>query len=279
MLKQIFATKIDMTQAWTKEGRRLPITRVKIEPNQIVNAQKVAVKSVNEAGHPAKAECQIFEIGYGAKKAKQMTKPLRGKLVQAGFENGVKQIRGVREYDLESTIKVGDVLNITDIFSVGDVVEVQGTSKGKGFQGVMKRWNFHGGPKTHGQSDRARAPGSIGQRTQPGRVHKGHHMAGQMGDETVTVSGLTIVYIDQMTNEVWLSGPIPGANRGIVRLNKTAEHKEIELDIQASRITLPIAKETETDSEVEVTQASSASTPETEVSTSTETQAEETKEA
>ena len=139
-------------------------------------------------------------------------------------------------------------------------MEVQGTSKGKGYAGVMKRWNFRGGPATHGQSDRARAPGSIGQRTQPGRVHKGHHMAGHMGDETVTVSGLTIVHIDETNNELWLSGPIPGANNGIIRLSKTGETNKIALDNEASGIVLPVVAE----EVVEVTEEKAAETAETE---------------
>lgn len=270
MLNQIFATKLSMTQAWTNEGRRLPITRCKVEPNQVVSSREVMVKAVDEAGQPTKVATQILEIGYGAKKIKRMTKPQRAKLEKAGISVGVKQVRGIRDLGNESGVVAGAILKLEDIFSVGDVVEVQGTSKGKGFAGVMKRWNFSGGPATHGQSDRARAPGSIGQRTQPGRVHKGHHMAGHMGAETVTVSGLTVVHIDTVAGEIWLSGPIPGANNGIVRLSKTGETNKIELDIKASGIKLAEVKEETTEemaeekAEVESSEAETVEKTETE---------------
>ena len=265
MLKQIFATKIAMTQAWTKEGLRLPVTRCLVEPNQVLTSREIQVKAIDDQGQPTKVTCQMLEIGYGAKKAGQMSKPLHTKVTKAGFDakTGVKQIRGLRDMGNETNLTPGSTMNLADLFQVGDVVEVQGTSKGKGFAGGMKRHGFHGGPATHGQSDRARAIGSIGQRTQPGRVYKGHRMAGHMGAETVTVTGLTIVHIDTTTNEIWLSGPIPGANRDIVRLNKTGTTKKIALDNQASGLVEEVAK-------VEVEEA--AATPvETEVTQATET--------
>ena len=236
MLTQIFATKMAMAQVWTKDGKRLPVTKCKIEPNQVIATRAIKVQAINPAGQRELVPCQIAEIGFGNKKITRMTKPLRDQLTQAGFTTGVKQIRGLRELGETASVTAGSTLNSAEILQVGDVVAVQGVSKGKGYQGVMKRWGFHGGPATHGQSDRKRAPGSIGQRTQPGRVHKGHHMAGHMGDAVVTVGGLTVLHLDPATQEVWLSGPIPGANRGIVRLSKTGTTKKVELDLKASGI-------------------------------------------
>lgn len=235
MLNQIFVTKLAMDQAWTKEGRRLPITRCKMNDNKIIGVREVTVNQLEVgAGRPTPTLCRIIEVAYGDKKLKQMTKPLRAKMESAGFKTGAKQIRGLRESGETSEIKAGETLKIEQVMAVGDVVEVQGTSKGKGFAGVVKRHGFAGGPKTHGQSDRHRAPGGIGQRTRPGRVFKGLRMAGHMGDETVTVAGLTIVYIDPSKNELWLSGPVPGANQGILRLTKTGKTKQVVLDRKAS---------------------------------------------
>lgn len=292
MLNQIFVTKLAMDQAWTKEGRRLPITRCKMNDNKVVGVREVTVKQITPgADRPTPTACRIIEVAYGDKKLKQMTKPLRSKMESAGFQIGAKQFRGLRESGEASEIKAGDTLNIDQVMAVGDVVEVQGTSKGKGFAGVVKRHGFAGGPKTHGQSDRHRAPGSIGQRTRPGRVFKGLRMAGHMGDEIVTVSGLTIVYIDKDKNELWLSGPVPGANQGTLRLTKTGKKKEVVLDRKASGLgeekpVVEASKETaEAETIAEVTEATTTTTTtttdeasETAAETKTEEQKEETKE-
>src|SRR5258706_4146447 len=102
----------------------------------------------------------------------------------------------------EPKYKVGDIIKVSDLFVSGDTIAVTGTSKGKGFAGGVKRWHFAGGPKTHGQSDRQRAPGSIGQGTTPGRVYKGKHMAGRMGSDTVTVKNIKVVSVNNDRNEI-----------------------------------------------------------------------------
>jgi ribosomal protein L3 len=174
--------------------------------------------------------------------------------VEGGFSFGFRQLREIRP-GAEAALKVGDTINMNDVLHVGDIVNVQGVTKGKGFAGVMKRHGFHGGPRTHGQSDRMRAPGSIGNRTTPGRVFKGKRMAGHMGQEATTVKNLQVVFIDPTTNEVWVSGPVPGAMSSIVRL-KVAGNQEFEglLNVKAAEVTetveAPVQEPT-----VEVTEA------------------------
>ena len=132
-------------------------------------------------------------------------------------------------------MKVGDTILASDIFKPGDVVSVTGVSKGKGFAGVVKKHGFHGGPRTHGQSDRERSPGSIGQTTTPGRVYKGKRMAGRMGSETVTIKNLHVISINKETNEMEISGQLPGNAGGLITINKikSGSLKELEHEVVA----------------------------------------------
>ena len=132
--------------------------------------------------------------------------------------------------EVDENFKRGQTIKIDQVLEVGDVVAVQGVSKGRGFAGVVKRYGFHGGPRTHGQSDRQRAPGSIGSGTDPGRVWKGKKMSGHYGFETKTVSGLVVVNIDLDNREIWVSGPVPGHKNSIVRIKKTGVKKDIKLN-------------------------------------------------
>lgn len=223
MLNQVFATKLKMSQGWTTTGKRVAITRCSVNDNFVVAQHNLP-----------KADTKIFEIGYGEKKLKNVTKPLRTKLEKSGFSNGILGLKGA--HNAGDDVKVGDKIGLTQVLEVGDVVKVQGKSKGRGFAGGMKRHGFHGGPKTHGQSDRARAVGSIGAGTTPGRVWKGKKMPGHYGDETKTILNLTVVYIDEANKEVWLSGPVPGAINSVVRIEKTGVKKNITLDKKASGI-------------------------------------------
>jgi len=196
----------------------------------------------------------IWNRRNGKKKIKNTSKPLSEKIKQSGFSFGVKQVRGLKHFieveneDQELTTKVGSVLELAEILNVGDVVKVQGTTKGKGFAGVMKRHGMHGGPRTHGQSDRQRAVGSIGATTDPGRVWKGKKMPGHMGNEAKTVSNLVVIYIDPEIKEVWLNGPVPGHLGSILRITKTGEHKDIDLNKQAAGI----KAKSNADSEIEI---------------------------
>ena len=238
MLDTIFATKREMTQVWTKQGKRLPVTRCVVDENVILGTQKCLVTDRSNSQYTKKPYL-ILEVGYGKKKLKNVTKPLRTIIQKSGFSFGFKQIKGIKvpliEDSDESNYQVGKEVLIDDALKVGDVVKVQGVSKGKGFGGVVKRYGMRGGPKTRGQSDRHRAVGSIGGQT-PGKVWKGKRMPGHLGDETVTVFNLTVIHIDQESKEVWLSGPVPGHFNSIIKIIKTGIINKIELDNQASGI-------------------------------------------
>lgn len=142
--------------------------------------------------------------------------------MQVGFSQPKKHTRRKvgknREITLIEGSQVGTVIAPKDVLGVGSICNIQGTSKGKGFAGVVKRYNFAGGPRTHGQSDRLRAPGSIGQGTTPGRVHKGKKMPGRMGGDTVTVKQSSVVLFDDSTNTIWVTGPVPGSRNSLVKL-------------------------------------------------------------
>lgn len=230
-----------MTQAWTKNGKRVAVTCLCLANNAVIN------KQTDDTQHVTK-----LEIGFGKKKLKNMAKPLRSKLEKSGFSFGVQKIKQVTVPN-DSVLQIGDLIKIEQILQVGDVVQVQGTTKGRGFAGAMKRHGFSGGPKTHGQSDRWRAVGSIGNRTTPGRVFPGKRMPGHYGVDVQTVRGLVVLYIDSVTQEFWLSGPIPGHFKSLVTITKTGQTKTIELDPKASGIfqkeVTPEAKE-ETAAEV-----------------------------
>lgn len=230
MLNQVFATKLKMSQGWTTAGKRVAITRCIVNDNLVVAEHNLPT-----------SESKIFEIGYGKKKLKNVTKPLRTKLEKSGFSNGISTLHGV--HNTGDDVKVGDKILLNQVLEVGDVVKVQGISKGRGFAGAMKRHNFHGGPKTHGQSDRARAVGSIGAGTTPGHVWKGKKMPGHYGNATATVMNLVVLHIEE--NEVWLSGPVPGAINSAVKITKLGEKNNVVLDKKASGI-----KETEVKEEV-----------------------------
>jgi large subunit ribosomal protein L3 len=256
MVQTIFATKMKMGQAWTKSGKRLAVTKLKVENNVVIGE-----KQADRDGY------QALQIGYGSKKLKNMTKPLKTLIDKSGFSFGVRQIREVKPTEA-ANVKVGDTINMTEVLHVGDIVHVQGVTKGRGFAGVMKRHGFHGGPRTHGQSDRARAPGSIGNRTTPGRVFKGKRMAGHYGNVNMTVKNLQVVHIDPANNEVWVSGPVPSYNSAIVRL-KVAGNEEFEgLNLKVSAVEKTAEPSITADSDVK------AEAKEEAVETSTEEKAE-----
>lgn len=220
MLTDFYATKTGMTQAWTADGKRLAVTRLKA-PDNIVSA----VLAPN-----------ILEVGYGNKKAKNVTKPLLTKFKKGGFSFMPARLGGARwtTHEGEAQPKVGAEIPVASVLAVGDVVEVRGTTKGRGFAGAVKRYGFHGGPKTHGQSDRTRAVGSIGAGTSPGRVWKGKRMPGHYGVETKTIPGLVVLYIDSTTKEIWVSGPVPGHLNSFVMVRKTGKVQAVKLNFQAS---------------------------------------------
>ena len=229
MVQTLFATKLKMGQAWTKSGKRLAVTKLKVDHNVVLGE-----KQMDRDGYGA------FQIGYGIKKLKNMSKPLKTILDKSGFSFGVRQIKEVKPSEA-GAMKVGDSIQMSDVLHVGDIVHVQGVTKGRGFAGVMKRHGFHGGPRTHGQSDRMRAPGSIGNRTTPGRVFKGKRMAGHYGSVNLSVKNLQVVYLDPTANEVWVSGPVPSYNSATVRIS-VAGNEEFE-GLQTKEVKVPVAEE------------------------------------
>ncbi len=209
MTTVIYGQKIEMGEAFIGETRH-GVTKIALYPMTVAQ-----VKS-EEKDH-----YQALQVAFGTPK-KHTNKALTGHLKAAGAKASTTQ-----ELPFEEGLAVGAVLNPKDIIQVGAVCNIQGISKGKGFAGVVKRWNFAGGPRTHGQSDRLRAPGSIGQGTTPGRVHKGKHMAGHMGTDTVTVKGALVVSFNETDNTIWVTGPVPGHRHSVLRLSVSG-HKEME---------------------------------------------------
>jgi large subunit ribosomal protein L3 len=194
--------KVGMTRIFTEEGVSIPVTVVEVETNRVTQ-----VRTPEVDGYSA------IQVTSGAKKASRVTKPEAGHFAKAGVEAG----RGLWEFRLENgeDFEVGAELNV-DLFAEIKKVDVTGTSKGKGFQGAVKRWNFRTQDMTHGNSLSHRAPGSIGQCQTPGRVFKGKKMAGHMGAEQVTTQNLEIVRVDAERNLLLIKGAVPGATGGNV---------------------------------------------------------------
>jgi large subunit ribosomal protein L3 len=200
MISTLLGTKTGMGAIYV-DGKRVPVTTVTAGPCVVT---MILAKSV--------------QIGFGSRKVKNTPKSMQGHL-KGSVKYGTPRFLCEIKVDAPQEYKIGDEIK-ADFFNVGDIVSVQSVSKGKGFAGGMKRWHFSGGSKTHGQSDRARAPGSIGQGTTPGRVFKGKHMAGRMGHDTVTVKNLKIMEVKAETNEVKISGSVAGPRGSLVYITK-----------------------------------------------------------
>ncbi|HKZ51120.1 MAG TPA: 50S ribosomal protein L3 [Dehalococcoidia bacterium] len=201
-MEGLLGRKLGMTQTFAVDGTVTPVTVIEAGPCAVTQ-----VKTVANDGYAA------VQLGYG--NARRLSKPLKGHL------RGLGDFRYLREFNAEdpSQWKVGQRV-LADIFRPGDFVDVIGTSKGKGFAGGVKRYGFAGGPKTHGQSDRHRAPGSIGATTYPGKVVKGQRMAGHMGHRRVTVRNLRVVAVDEAKGLLLIQGSVPGADGELVRVRR-----------------------------------------------------------
>ncbi|KMV71186.1 50S ribosomal protein L3 [Rosenbergiella epipactidis] len=188
--------KVGMTRIFTEEGVSIPVTVIEVEANRVTQ-----VKSLENDGY------QAIQVTTGAKKANRVVKPEAGHFAKAGVEAG----RGLWEFRAESAeYTVGQSISV-EIFADVKKVDVTGTSKGKGFAGTVKRWNFRTQDATHGNSLSHRVPGSIGQNQTPGKVFKGKKMAGQLGNERVTVQSLEVVRVDAERNLLLVKGAVPGA--------------------------------------------------------------------
>jgi large subunit ribosomal protein L3 len=199
--------KLGMTRVFEEDGTAVPVTVIEAGPCPVV-----AIRTQEKDGYNA------FQIGFGQRRADLFTKPELGHFDRAGVEP-TRYLREVRIEDPGET-KIGDVFTV-DLFKEGEKVDVSGTSIGKGFAGTMKRHNFSGANATHGQSDRWRAPGSIGQSSYPSRVFKGHRMSGRMGNETATVTGLRVVRIIPEQNLILVKGAVPGKANTMVKIRKS----------------------------------------------------------
>jgi large subunit ribosomal protein L3 len=231
MINTLLGTKVGMTSSYDSRGRRVGATMVKIEPNFVTQVKNSESKDGYEA----------IQIGTGDKK--NLRKPQIGHAKKAGVEQNLNHLKEIRIKPARSAsfnkminqveksldgMNAGQKIELGQVFFVGDSIKVTATSKGKGFQGVVKRHGFHGGPKTHGQSDRHRAPGSIGSGTTPGRVYKGKSMAGHMGVDTVSYTGLEVVGVDKANGLLTVKGGIPGAIGALVILEKQGRVKGYE---------------------------------------------------
>jgi len=199
IMKFIIGTKIEMGQVWNESGERTPVTWIKAEPCQVTQ-----IKTLEKDGYSA------VQIGCGEKK--RLIKPLAGHL------KDLPKFRYLKEFrvdDLEGFERGKEIM--VSIFTPGDKVSVVGTSKGRGFQGVVKRHGFHGSPASHGHKDQLRMPGSIGS-TDPAHVFKGTRMAGHMGDSRVTVQNLEVIEVDESGNRIAVKGAVPGSRNSLLEI-------------------------------------------------------------
>jgi large subunit ribosomal protein L3 len=202
MLKGLIGKKVGMTQIFDDAGAAIPVTLIEAGPCYVTQ-----IRRPDEDGYAA------VQLGFDEVKPKRLSGGQLGHLKRSNLPP-LRFLREFREKDPE--LKEGDQISVNDVFSVGDFVDVVGTSKGKGFAGAVKRYHFRGGPKTHGQSDRQRSPGSHGSTTTPGRVYKGARGPGHMGDDRVTVQNLKVVLVDSERNLLGIRGAVPGARGGLV---------------------------------------------------------------
>jgi large subunit ribosomal protein L3 len=205
MIKGMIGKKLGMTQLFRQDGRAEAVTVVAAGPCTVVQ-----LKTDDKDGYNA------AQLGFG--EAKKLKSPQKGHMKETG------SFRYMKEFRLDDTIgdKVGDSIDVS-MFETGDLVDITGISKGKGFAGVVKRYNFAGGPKTHGQSDRHRAGGSIGASASPSRVLKGTRMPGRMGNDRVTARKLEVIQADKEKNLLLVKGAVPGGVNGILLIRKSAK--------------------------------------------------------
>ncbi|HYM83318.1 MAG TPA: 50S ribosomal protein L3 [Candidatus Dormibacteraeota bacterium] len=198
----LIGRKLGMTQVFQDDGTMIPVTVVAIEPNTVTR-----VRTPDRDGYTA--------VQLGAEPVRKLSKP------EAGQLKGLPRLATIREFRVDSLdgFELGQTVAITDVFAEGDLVDVTGVSKGRGFAGHVKRHHFKRGPKTHG-SDHHREPGSIGPGTTPGRVYKGLRMAGHMGDERATVKKLRVVRADAERNLLLVKGAVPGARGALLLVRK-----------------------------------------------------------
>ncbi len=211
---QLLGTKLGMSQMFSETGERIPVTLVEAGPVIVVQ-----VKTGAADGYDA------LQLGYGQRKTSFKSKPLQGHFKKAG----IRPTRALRESRVTaaeaSQFKAGDRISLDQVFSKGDIIDVIGTSRGRGFAGVMKRHGFRGKNQTHGTHEAKRHGGSIGMHTEPGKVWKGQGMAGHYGAERVTVIGLEVIDVRPAENLIVIRGGLPGAPRSLVTIQASKRRK------------------------------------------------------
>lgn len=200
-MNSILAKKVEQGQKFLENGIRIPVTKLAVNGNVVIGIKTLA-----------RDKYSAVQLGFDKRLKARPAKSLK---------SVYNFIREVRMADADSMPAVGEIIKASAIFKPGDVINVTGVSKGKGYAGGVKRYNFRGGPRTHGQSDRERAPGSVGSNTTPGRVLKGKRMAGRMGQDKVTVKNIRIVAVDD--NFVLVKGLVPGGRNTLLMLKKVGE--------------------------------------------------------
>ena len=203
----ILGKKIGMTSIFDEKGEVIPCTVIEAGPCFVAQ-----IKTKDKDGYEA------LQLGFEEKKQSKVPKPMKGHFAKANIA-AKRVLREFRGFDV-SKFQLGSEVRVDALFAKGDVVSVAGDSKGHGFQGVVKRHHFGGGARTHGQSDRVRAPGSIGSSSYPSRVFKGQRMAGRMGGKRITVKNLRVVQVIPESNLLLIRGSIPGYNSSMVEIHK-----------------------------------------------------------
>ncbi|MBN1680978.1 MAG: 50S ribosomal protein L3 [Anaerolineae bacterium] len=217
-MKGIIGKKVGMTQIFNDDGQVVPVTVIQAGPCYVTQ-----IRTAEQDGYMA-VQLGFEEVPSRKNGDPRLNKPKRGHLKRNGLD--LPDLRYLREFRVkEIDVEEGQKLT-ADVFEPGERVDIVGTSKGRGFAGTIKRHNFNRGPKTHGQSDRERAPGSIGATSTPGRVFKGMRMAGRMGGERVTVQNLEVVVVDAEKNLLAVRGSVPGARGGILLVKKTRKQRQ-----------------------------------------------------
>ena len=206
----LIGKKIGMTQVFGADGSVVPVTVIQTGPCVVVQKREI-----ERDGYKA------LQVGFGSKKGQRLNRPEQGHLVKAG--KGAFQV--LREFRLDDVAQyeLGQEIKVSDLFKVGDRVDVSGTSKGRGFTGVIKRWGFSGFPASHGTHEYFRHGGAIGNRSYPGRVFKGKRMAGHWGNERISVQNLEVVGVRAEENLLLVKGAVPGARRGVLLIRRSVK--------------------------------------------------------
>jgi large subunit ribosomal protein L3 len=206
MLKGLIGKKIGMTQIFDDTGRALPVTLIEAGPCYVTQVR-----------FPGKDGYSAVQLGFDEVKPKRLTGGQLGHLKR----NTLPPLRFLREFRVKNPeVSEGDTMTVA-LFSIGEYVDIVGTSKGRGFAGAVKRYHFRGSPKTHGASDRVRAPGSHGSTTTPGRVYKGARGPGHMGDRRITSQNIKVVLVDPERNLIGVNGAVPGSKGSLVEIKET----------------------------------------------------------